>query len=186
MELIGRRIAEQLQIAYYDQEIVNELLKRTSYTESYILQLDEKSPLPLLPITIGKTLPFSANDSFQKQLSIYMQESDIIREMAEKSDCVIVGRSSDYILRERNPFRIFVYADIKARMERCRKKGQEESNVGDKALKKQIDAIDKRRAEYYEFYTNQVWGKKENYDLCINTSGKDIKSISLLLADYIK
>lgn len=95
--------------------------------------------------------------------------------MAEKSDCVIVGRCADYILKEENPFRIFVYADLDARVKRCVRR--EENDLSEKEIKKQIKAVDKNRAQFYNYFVGEKWGDKKNYDLCINTTNLDIKEV---------
>ena len=109
--------------------------------------------------------------------------------MAEKSSCVIVGRGADYILREENPFRLFVYSDMQSKLSRCRKNESSDYEAGvsvslsDKELTKRIAHIDKSRADYYEFYTGQKWGARENYDLCINTARySSIKSLAEAVA----
>lgn len=91
-------------------------------------------------------------------MTIYQEQSRIIREMAAKSDCIIVGRCGDYILKDQRPFRIFVYADMESKMERCREKASQEEQMTDKDLKQHILGIDKKRAKYYEFYTGHKWG----------------------------
>lgn len=110
-----------------------------------------------------------------------MQESKIIQEAAERSDCVIVGRRADYILRDLRPFRLFVYADMASKIARCREKGADAEELTDKALRQKIMSIDKKRARYYRFYTDQEWGDKGNYDLCVNTTnaqtGKIVRAI---------
>ena len=106
--------------------------------------------------------------------------------MAAKSDCVIVGRCADYILKQYNPFRIFVYADMESRMARCRAKAPEEEEMTDKELKQHILGIDKKRAKYYEFYTGHKCGDKLNFDLCVNTSGIVIKEIVPGMAAMLK
>ena len=110
-------------------------------------------------------------------MAIYQEQARIITEMALKSDCVIVGRCADYILKEYKPFRIFVYADIDSKIKRCREKGPEYENLTDRELKQKISGMDKKRAKYYELYTGHSWGDKLNFDLCINTSRTVIKEI---------
>jgi len=161
---IGRRLAEKMQIAYYDQEIVTELIKRTDLAEAYIHQIEDKRPVPLFPITTGRTFMPRPNPIMEQQLSIYIQESDIIREMAEKSDCIIVGRCADYVLREMNPFRLFIYADIDYKMERCRKRENAHERMTNRELRQHILSVDKHRSKYYEFFTEQKWGEKSNTD----------------------
>ena len=143
---VGRRLAERLNIAYYDREIVDELMKRTQLAESYVLQVEESRPLPLLPITTARTFGIPINYPLENRLSIYNQESEIIREMAEKSDCVIVGRCADYVLQDLNPFRLFVYAYISSKIARCREKGADAAAMTDKELQQKIISIDKKRA----------------------------------------
>ena len=172
---IGRRLAEHLHFAYYDQEIVKEIAKRINMAEEYIKNIEERQPIPLLPITIGRTFTLPPNTISDQAQTVYREQSKVIRDMAQKSDCVIVGRCADYVLRELSPFRLFIYADMKFKMERCRKKGQEKEILNDQELQRKIRSIDKARSKYYQFYTDQVWGDKKNYDLCINTSDIEIK-----------
>lgn len=183
---IGRRLAEELGIAYYDQEIVTELLKRTNLAEEYVRHVEERHPLPLLPITTARTFGLRVTPKVEPALSVYNQESDIIVEMAKKSDCIIVGRCADHILRDMNPFRLFIYAGMDARIARCRAKGEDAAHMSDQELRQKILAIDKKRAQYYQFYTDQVWGDKINYDLCINTSAVNIKKLAAITASLIR
>ncbi len=183
---LGRRLAEALHIAYYDQEIVKELMERTGFALDYVRQAEERIPVPLLPITTARTFGIGNNSAIEQQLSIYNHESDIIKELAEKSDCVIVGRCADYVLRDMDPVRIFVYADIESKLARCREKGPDAKDMTDRELRQRINSVDKKRSRYYQFYTDNIWGDKENYDICINTSARDIKKLSLLLAELVK
>ena len=96
---VGRRLAERLNIAYYDREIIDELMKRTQLAESYVLQVEESRPLPLLPITTARTFGIPTNYTLENRLSIYKQESEIIREMAEKSDFVKYEMPTTFTVR---------------------------------------------------------------------------------------
>lgn len=144
-------------------------------TEEYVRSVEEQQPIPLLPITIGRTFTLPAGTITDQAQTVYIEQSKVIREMAQKSDCVIVGRCADYVLRELSPFRLFIYADMTSKMERCRKKGQEKDMLSDQELQRKIRSVDKVRSKYYQFYSDQVWGDKKNYDLCINTSYIEIK-----------
>ena len=99
--------------------------------------------------------------------------------MASKSNCVIVGRCSEFILKDFNPYKIFVYADMNYKIKRCLERNSEKENLTPKKVKKLIKAIDKRRARYQ-------WGDKLNYDILVNTSNTDISVIAKHLADYVK
>lgn len=179
---LGRRLAEELQIAYYDEEIIQEIARSTELSEHYVQQVLEKRPYPLFPITIGRS--FYPTEGFvqEQTQSVYKEQSRIIREMAERSDCVIVGRCADYILADYKPFRIFVYADMESKMARCRAKGPEHEHFSDRELRQHIQKVDKNRAAYYEFYTGQGWGDKLHYDLCVNTTNAEIKTMVPILA----
>ncbi len=118
---IRQRLAEKLQFAFFDYQIVTELAKRTAFAEEYILSIQEKRPYPVLPVpTVRMWAP--PNPMLDQHLEVFLKESEVIRDMADKAPCVIVGRCADYVLRHRNPLRLFFYADIADRMERCRKK----------------------------------------------------------------
>ena len=180
---LGRRLADHLQIAYYDKEILTEIAKRTQLTEEYVHNVVEHHPYPLLPITIGRSL--YPDMTFQIQQSVYVEQSNIIKEMAAASDCVIVGRCADYILREIKPFRVFVYADMESRIKRCHERAPEGEHLSDKEMKQMIQKVDKGRMKYYEFYTGEKWGDKSSYDLCINTSNLVIKELVPHLAAFL-
>ncbi|MCQ4922247.1 cytidylate kinase-like family protein [Tissierella carlieri] len=183
---IGRRLAEKLKFAYYDQEIITEMVKRTHFTEEYIQRIEENGVLPLLPITVGRTFITRSPHMQEQGLLLFTEQSKIIKEMAKQSDCVIVGRCANYVLREYQPFRIFVYADMNFKIARSRKKGKELTNLSDKELKKKILSVDKSRAKYHQFCSNEIWGEKSNYDLCINTSLIDIKDSIYGIKKFVK
>ncbi len=170
----GRLLAEKLGYEYYDKEIITEIAKKTSLSETYVKQIVEQTPHSLFPITTGNAFAYYGNNHLYNVQSIFREQTNVITEMAKKSDCVIVGRCADYILEDLNPFKIFIYADEKSKIERCLKKVDEPESVNVKKLKKQIKNIDKNRARYYSFYTGKKWGDKLNYDICINTSDIEI------------
>lgn len=174
---LGKRIAEELNIAYYDKEIMEEISKKTSLAEDYLAQVIEKKPIVYYPITIGHSFSIYDNQLVRAQASIYGEQRNVICDLAKQSDCVIVGRCADYILKDYNPFKIFVYSDIDSKIKRCKEKGEVDLSLNDKKLAKVIKNIDKQRAKYYGFYTGQKWGDKNNYDICINTSNKTIKEV---------
>lgn len=177
----GRRLAENLGFAYYDQEIVQEIAKRTELSEKYVKQVMTHRPISY-PIHIGRSFRMMTDPSLDQSQNIFREQCNILREMAEKSDCVIVGRCADYILQEMAPFCIFVYADMPSKVKRCREKNYEKEDLSDRELEKRINAVNRRRADYYEYYTGQKWGDRIHYDLCINTTQGTIKGIAAAIA----
>ena len=183
----GKRLADELGFPYYDREIMEEIAKRTQLAEDYIHQIVEQRPGYHFPITIGRTLHGGASDYLMHQYaSVYAEQANTIRDMAEKSDCVIVGCCADYILRDLKPLRVFVYADLESRLERCRQKESSEEQLSDRRLKRKILTVDRNRSKYYRYYTGQAWGERANYDICLNTSNTDIKSAAHALAMMIR
>ena len=178
----GRRLAEELGIEYYDKEIVTEISKHTSLSEEYVQMVMQSQPHQLYPITIGHSFSYIENTPLQQIQSIYKAQSEIICSLAEKSDCVIVGRCADYILHNYNPFKIFIYADMESRIKRCLDRNTHGEEYTEKQIKKYINKIDKNRGKYYEFYTGQKWGYRKNYDICINTSNVNIKDVVKIFA----
>ncbi len=183
---LGKRLADELGVAYYDNEIITEIAKRTNLAEEYVQHVMENGPSAVMPITTGRTFYMGLDPLAEQNNAIYREQSCLVKELAEKSDCVIVGRSADYILRDKDPFRLFVYADIESRMERCRKRAPEQEHLTDKELRRQIQNVDKKRKKYYEFFTGQTWGERLNYDLCINTSRACIKDVVSAIAKMAK
>ena len=118
-------------------------------------------------------------------LEIFQTQKQIIEEMAGKSDCIFVGRCADYILRDREPFRIFVYADMDSRIERCRQRASAEEHLSDREIRHNIEQIDRNRARYYSFHTDQKWGDRANYDMCLNTSRFELKQLTRMLAAFL-
>ena len=89
----------------------------------------------------------------------------------------MVGRSSSIILEKYDPLRLFVYADMDWKVKRCRERAPEDEHLNDRELEKKIRQIDAGRAQHQKLLTDRKWGDREGYDLCINTSGLEIKKI---------
>ncbi len=174
---LGRRLARELGFDYYDKEILTQIAERTSLSEDYVQRVVENQPHQLYPITTGRSFLYVDTQPLQQAGAVYQAQQEIITRMADESSCVIVGRCADFILRERKPFRIFVYADMASRIARCRERAPEGESLTDREYRQQIQRVDKARAKYYEFYTDRKWGDKLNYELCINTTNQDIPSI---------
>ena len=182
----ARRLADKLEIAYYDREIITELARRTNLAEGYINSLNEQRPAPLFPITVGNTISPVMDAMWTQHNNIFIEQTNLLKELAEKSDCVIVGRCADHILEEFNPLRIRLYADMNSRIQRCKVRENQGELRTDREYKQKINEIDKGRAKYYQFYTGKRWDDELNYDLLINTTGKDIKQLAEYFARILK
>ncbi len=183
---LGRQLAEKLGIEYYDKEIITEIAKNTAFSEQYVKQVIENNPHDLFPISVAHTFSYiDTNTIFQKQ-KIFSEQEKVIKKMAAASDCVIIGRCADYILKDFNPLRIFVYADMDSKVDRCLKRNESAEKLSRKKLVKKIKTIDKNRARYYTYYTGEKWGDPLNYDICVNTTNVSIGDIVNSLAKMVK
>ncbi len=181
---IGKRLSDKLEIAYYDEEIIAELAKETGLSEEYIKNISEKGMYPV-SFNFGRTLAkFNTMQSSQTEILIKQQE--ILKKIAQKGDCIIVGRGADVILKDYNTMNIFVYSDMESKIKRCKMKATENENLSEKELEKKIIQIDKDRRNFHNLISNSEWGDKKNYNLCINTSELEIKEIIPALSEYIK
>lgn len=181
---LGRRIADELGIAYYDNEILEEILKETDYSKAYLQEVSESRPAALFPIHFGVSWGHTYAP-LNQSMDVYAKQNEILHKLADKSSCVIIGRAGDYILKDHNPFKIFVYADMPSKVNRCRERNGDK-NITDQEIIKHIKKIERERKSFYEFYTNTKWGDKNNYDMMINTSNQNIKEIAHLLCAMIK
>lgn len=182
---IGKRISDILNMNYYDREILTAIAKNTEMDERYIESIINNGSIHSLPLTFGRT--FSYSSDINNKAVLLAQQHKIIKEIAARNkDFVIVGRSSNEILKEYKPFNIFVYANMKEKIKRCRERDNNSSDVSDCELEKQIRRIDRGRAESHALVSDINWGDKSGYHLCVNTSGMNIKDLTPLIAEYAK
>ena len=184
---LGKRLAEALGYAYYDREILTMLAERTDLDEAYLAHtLDESAPSALFPITIGQTFSVLPNYQAEYSTQLLQKQTALIKELATKSDCVIVGRNADIILREQDPLRLFVHADMEARIARCRRREVSGEDFTDKEYEKKIRQVDKNRAKTHGILATYDWGDRRGYDLCINTTHVTVRDIIPALAAYAR
>lgn len=182
---LGKRLAEALGYAYYDREILSMLAEQTDLNENYLERtLEENSLTNLYPITIGQTFSIMPNYFADQSTALLTKQTNLIKALAAKSNCVIVGRNADIILRDQNPLRIFVHADIEARIARCRRRDTDDANLTDKQFEKKINQIDKNRSKTHSILSPYKWGDRRGYELCINTTAITIKDVVSSLSAY--
>lgn len=184
---LGKRLAEALGFAYYDRSIITEIAKQSDFSERFIESIIEDGTMQRNYLSFGHTFNDYAYSSAGIAEKILSAQREVIERLAQ-TDCVIVGRCADLILSEKNPFRLFVYADEESKLARCRTHEDEKAEserLNDKKLLKKIRSVDKGRKKLYGLFYGKEWGNPENYDLCVNTSHADIPSIVPCLAEYV-
>ena len=163
---IGKMVAQKLGYDFYDSEIVNKVAERSGFSPAFIEECGEyasaKSSLLFALVTANQ---YSAG-GMSMQDKLYLEQANIIREIAEKGNCVIVGRCADFILRERKDcLHVFVCSDMESRAKRI----VERYGHKDKSPEKRLAEKDQKRKVYYKNYTGRAWGQVQNYALCLNS-----------------
>lgn len=182
---LGKRLADELGVAYYDKEVISAIAKKHALDEDYVDRTLEKDFFRSIPMNFGHTfsyipaLPYDASH-------LFIEQQKIIRELAAKGDCIIVGKNADAILEQEKPFRIFVYADMKGKIARCKRRAPEDEKLSDREMEKKIRQVDKARANSHALLADLPWGDRRGYDLCVNTTDVWIKDIVPAVADYAK
>ena len=185
---LGRCLAEALGYDYYDREIITSLANETDLNEKFIEKILDTGIFPTFTLTFGKTFTTTMGNTTVKgtgATKLLVRETQIIREIAKKGrNCLIVGRNADILLKKYHPINLFVYASMEAKLQRClNHKGDEDLSL--KQLERKIKQIDKNRSSHRQLLSNEKWGDKENFNLCINTTGHIIRDIVPPLIDYV-
>lgn len=160
---IGLKLSEKLNIPFYDKELIAHTAEKINVEHSIIERYDEQHSFPAFS---------SSNifDIYQMPMSdrIYIAQADVIRELAKKESCIIVGRCADYILKdEPELFSVFIHAPMKDKIERKKALLPEKS---DSELESHIKKINKKRSRYYTYYTDRTWGESFTYNLSVDSS----------------
>jgi len=183
---IGEKLAAQFGIGFYDKELINIASKESGLGKEFFEKADEKQSHSI----IGGLLGLRTNISNEVYVNNYLSnetffkiQSDVIRDLAEEKSCVFVGRCADYILRDHpRCINVFITADTKDRVKRV---ALDQKLTLEKAHDV-IEKTDKKRAEYYNYFSNKVWGAAESYHLCINSSVLGIDETVTFIRRFIE
>lgn len=178
---VARKLAERLGIPFYDNELITMAAKESGYSENMFENAEKISTHSLL---YSLSIYGAAGGVYGLPLSdkVFLVQSDIIKKCADSGPCVIVGRCSDYVLKDYdNVLSFFLHSDIDSRAQRVEKF----YDVKAKNLKDEIYKRDKKRATYYNYYTTHRWGDIENYNLSINVDSLGIDGCVDLLEAYV-
>lgn len=165
---VSQLLAKKLGINFYDKELIKLIAKDTGFTENYIENNIESST--------------SLNSFYNNDDKMFASETRIIKNLAKKESCVIVGRWADDILRDnKSTYKVFIFNSMKEKIKRAVKYyGLKEDNA-----EKEIDKINKRRAKHYKHYTNRNWNDYNNYDMVINADKLGIENTVNVIENII-
>lgn len=182
---VGKRLAEALGVAYYDREIITAVAQRSGLAEEYIASISERGVDTYYPITFGHTFAYSSA-LIDPQVEVMAEQNKLLKSLAEKGDCVIVGRCADVVLRDYAPLNLFIYADQASKVARCRARQSAEERLSDNDLKRRMAKVDKDRSRYRALLTDTRWGDRSAYQLCVNTTGWDMKELVEALTPLVE
>lgn len=168
---VGKKLAEELGINYYDKEILNVAAKESGLCQTLFENHDEKPTGSFLYSLVMDTYSMGYNSGSYLDMplnhKVFLAQFDAIKKLAERESCVIVGRCADYALEEfDNVFHVFIHADNEYRI----KNVMNYNSVSEAKAKDIISKNDKQRASYYNYYTSKKWGDAKGYDLCLNSA----------------
>jgi cytidylate kinase len=173
---IGKQLAAKLGIPCYDAELIEKIAEESGFSKEYIAESSEYS-------TGGHWLSNVLSrdrNGHSYQDDIWVLQRKIILDLAEKESCVIVGRCADYILKDKaDCLRVFIHSNLESRAKRI----VEQYGERDEAPKKRLQDKDKRRAAYYQFYTEMKWGEARNYHIALDSGALGIEKCVEILAD---
>ena len=177
---IARRLAEELGYTCYDKEIVDHAADNSEYSKEIFDSYDEKR---VSPYVVSTPHYMSFHEGFRLNMQVATAQFDTIRDVADKDNCVIVGRCADYVLRNReNVVKVFIMADHDFRVNTLANR----KSITEAQAKKLLKEVDKDRSSYYKYYTDQVWGEAENYDLCIDSASIGVDGAVKVIKAYIE
>lgn len=166
---VGKLLAEKLNIAFYDKELINEISKETGLSKKYIEENEQKKH------ALGSS-------EYNSEDALFVAETKAIKKVA-KNSCVIVGRCADYVLgKKKNTYNIFLYSSLENEVKRAVKYyGLDKSKT-----EKKINKINKERARHYKYYTGRNWKDVSNYDMCLNVDALGIEKTTDAIIEMIK
>ena len=181
---IGRKVAEELGIPFYDKELVDQIAMESGFAPKFVEEHGEHSPSGSLfsyafsPQGIPGIMNGLSTADF-----LWNIQCNVILQLADKGPCVIVGRNADYILKDRpDALHVYVFADAPYRAERIvRLYGDSEKTPEQRLAEK-----DKRRRVNYQHYTGRTWGLAQNYDICLDTGVLGIEQCKDIVVDIIR
>lgn len=185
---IGELLAKRLGITFYDKELINLASKESGLCKEFFEKADEKPSQSIIGGFFGNrfslftdgTIPYTnclANDN------LFKIQSDVIRKLAAEKSCLFVGRCADYILRDHpRTVNIFIASALENRVNRL----MSELQITNEEARDLIERTDKKRAEYYNYYSYKTWGAASAYHLCIDSSVLGIDDTVLFIEEFVK
>jgi cytidylate kinase len=180
---IGEDLSRKLGIPCYDKELILLASRESGLGKEFFEKFDEKNSYSFFGHIFGQHSGYlnEQTGNYLCNETLFRIQSDVIQKLIEKGSCIFVGRCADYILRNHpHLLSIFIHANWKDRISRI----VADKNCPEKDAKSLLEHTDKKRAEYYNYYSNKQWGMSTSYDLCINSSVLGIEDTTDFIYRY--
>ena len=184
---IGEKLAERLQIDFYDKELINLASEESGLCKEFFEKADEKASQGIIGGLFGMRFPFISEGAMPgtnclSNDALFKVQSDVIRRLASEKSCLFVGRCADYILREHTRcVNVFISASKKDRISRlCRM-----HDISEETAEAMIEKADKKRSEYYNYYSYKTWGAAATYHLCIDSSSLGVEGTVEFVKEFV-
>lgn len=184
---IGEKLAARLGIDFYDKELINLASEESGLCREFFEKADEKASQGIIGGLFGMRFPFISDGAMPctnclSNDALFKIQSDVIRNLAASKSCLFVGRCADYILREHPQcVNIFISASKEDRINRLRQM----HGISEEDAEGMIEKADKKRAEYYNYYSYKTWGAASTYHLCIDSSALGIEGTVRFIEEFV-
>ena len=178
---VAYELGRKLDIPVYDREVISKAAEDSGFSAKFFKERDEKKGL--FSFTDFFANGFSDTENYMSDRGIFKLQCQTIEKIAEQGSAIIVGRCADYILRENeNTLNVFLTSPLEVRAERIATR----QGMSLEEAKAKAEAKDRKRAEYYNYYTFGEWGVAGNYDLCIDSSILGIEGTADFIIEFAK
>ncbi|MDR0940987.1 MAG: cytidylate kinase-like family protein [Bacteroidales bacterium] len=182
-KLTGEMLSKQLQIPCYDKELLQLAAKESGVHADFFEQADEKSRFSILSALSSFWEGDFFTNNYLSNEALFKFQSDVIQDLASRQSCIFVGRCADYVLRNHpRLLSVFITANMGNRIETI----AQSQGISEEKAKTLIEQTDKKRASYYNFYSNKLWGSATSYDLCINASTFGMDETVAFILDFVR
>ena len=184
---ISAELAKRLNISYFDKELLSVAAQESGMSKEFFEKADEQASQPLSGGLFGIRFPFSGSTAMSMNYlsndALFQMQSDAIRKLADEQSCLFIGRCADYILRDYpRCVNIFISASLPFRVERIARL----DGISTTKAEEKINHVEKRRAEFYNYYSNKRWGAAESYHLCIDSSVLGIAKTTDFIEEFVR
>ena len=182
---IGMKLAERLGVPFYDRELIT-LASEEGGLDPKLIERNEEGAHRISEKGRSRMSFFSASYTPDFSDAIYLQQCKVIKDLAAKGPCVIVGRCADFVLRNEGSINIFIAASMPYKIRRKRRVAIEKADYTDEQMERYINDMNAARSNYYNHYTNQKWGNSSTYHLCVHSDLVDVDGAVETILAYLK